>query len=120
MTEIKFHIQVDPATQKATSTITPQNARFRQGDQVRFESDFAGTVIVCPDVSPFENLAPGKEVQIPVNGPTEPFTMLNISSHPDSFHFVCGKYNDGISVAGSRVFIPWHGGADTPKPPIGS
>jgi len=125
MTDITFHIHVDPDTQLATATITPPNAKFNEGDEVRFESDYIGTVIVCRDASPFRDLAPEEEVQVPANGPTNPYILLDIRAYPKCFHFACGKYEDAVSVSGvgasgKRVFRPWLGGANTPHPPIGT
>jgi hypothetical protein len=124
MTLITYHIHVDPQTLHATATTSPLTPKFHVGDQVQFESDFPGTVIVCRVSSPFSDLAAETEVEIPANGPTAPYTLIDIRQFPEPFHIACGSYQKAASGSqanprGKGQFVPWSGGVNTPRPPIG-
>jgi hypothetical protein len=112
MTKITYNIHY--ANGKTKVTITPPGAKFNPGAEVRFKSDYKGTVAIrYPKSSPFKELAT-REVK---TLPTGPLTLKAIKT---VHHFECGEINDTIPSGGKghgKVrFTAWKGsGGNTPS-----
>jgi hypothetical protein len=125
MAKITYHIEVreihfkNRETYRSSATTTPLEAKFKKNDEVRFESDYPGTVIVYHNATPFKNLKAGEYVDLPKGG----FVLKDLRRR--DYHFDCGEWQTSKVLAASasetsslstptKTFVPWPGGGNTP------